>query len=447
MKLNKTFGLFENFLNKNFFIDSRDVREDSVFICIKGLNDDGHKYIKPVLNNYKKTIIICEKKSKYSYLYKKNQRVLICQSTKYFMKDLALIKRYLLNENFFIGITGSSGKTTLKEMLYKVLSKFDSSYRSQKSFNNDIGLPISLINQKEKSKYNVYELGMNKLGEIDYLSKILKPNLGIITNIGDAHLGKLGSIANIAKAKSEIIKNITKNGTIILNRECKFFNKFENLARKKKLKILTFGSDKKSTISYKIINFNKIKIQIRNKKFNFKLQNNNINNINNLLVCFLVLDFLNLKIHSAKKILEKIKNVNGRGNIIKFKNKVEVIDDSYNSNPSSLKGSISDFYNTRSKKKKILVIGDMLELGRYSKKEHIGIGKYLLKYNFFRVYLIGKQSKNIFERINTTFWCKYYSNIDKFSKDFDDVLLENCMIMFKASNGTGLNKLLSKKLY
>ena len=190
-----------------------------------------------------------------------------------------------------------------------------------------------------------------------------------------------------------------------------------------------------------------MQIKIRNKKFNFKLQNNNINNINNLLVCFLVLDFLNLKTQSAKKILEKIKNVNGRGNIIKFKNKVEVIDDSYNSNPSSLKGSISDFYNTRSKKKKILVIGDMLELGRYSKKEHIGIGKYLLKYNFFRVYLIGKQSKNIFEQINTTFWCKYYSNIDKFSKDFEDVLLENCMIMFKASNGTGLNKLLSKKLY
>ena len=113
MKLNKTFGLF-----KNFFIDSRDVREDSVFICIKGLNDDGHKYIKPVLNNYKKTIIICEKKSKYSYLYKKNQRVLICQSTKYFMKDLALIKRYLLNENFFIGITNFN------------FQRFDSSFHS-----------------------------------------------------------------------------------------------------------------------------------------------------------------------------------------------------------------------------------------------------------------------------------------------------------------------------
>ena len=267
----KKFNYNLNIINKKYYIDSRDVKENSAFICLKGNNNDGHKFINYVLKNFKKTIVIGEKNSKYTKNYKDNNRVILCTSTRKFIIDLAKIKRLVLNERFFIGITGSSGKTSLKEILYSILKKYDTTYKSQKSFNNDIGLPFTLINQNKASKYNIYEVGMNRLGEINALSKILKPNLGVITNIGEAHLGKLGSINKIAKAKSEIIKNITKNGIIILNKDCKFYEKLKKISKLNKLKILSFGYDAKATISYKIIELNKVQIKLRNKYFKLKL--------------------------------------------------------------------------------------------------------------------------------------------------------------------------------
>lgn len=443
----KNLFLNKNIINKKFFIDSRNVTENSVFICIKGKKNDGHKYIKFVLKNFKKTLVICEKKSKYSKSFYSEKRVLFCDSSITFLANLASIKRFILDDKYFIGITGSSGKTSLKEILYNILKKYHFTYKSQKSFNNHIGLTYTLINQNRKFKYNIYEIGMNKLGEIDYLSKILKPNLGIITNIGEAHLGKLGSVNNIAKAKSEIISNIVKNGVIILNRDCKFYNKLKKISKSNRLKVLSFGQNTRATICYEIIDSNKIQIKLKGKSFYLKLKYINLNIINNILVCFLVLDFLKLNMNLAKNFFQKLKNIRGRGNVVKINNQISIIDDSYNSNPVSLKNSINEFHNLNTKKNKILVLGDMLELGKFSRKKHIEVGKYLKLFKFHRIYLVGIKSKQIYEQIKSTFWCKYSENINVFSKDFKNVLMENSIIMFKASNGVGINKLLNKKIY
>ena len=441
------FNITNKILKKKFYIDSRLVKENSVFLCIKGPNNDGHKYAKLILDRFKRTIIICEKNSIYLKNLKNSNRVIFCNSTKDFLINLARIKRYLLSSKNFIGITGSSGKTSLKDLLFTVLNKYKKSYKSQKSFNNNIGLPYTLVNQNINSEFNIYELGMNNFGEIDYLSNILKPNLAIITNIGEAHLGNLGSVKNIAKAKAEIIKNITKQGTIILNHDCKFFDQLKKISKKNKIKVLSFGSTSKATVSYKVISLNEIEIKLNNLKFKLKLNNINPNIINNILVCILVLSFFKLNIKKSKNYFNKIKNTRGRGNIIKFRKKIIIIDDSYNSNPSSLKSSINQFEKLSTKKKKILVIGDMLELGKFSKKKHGEIGNYLSKMRFNRILLVGKESKEIYKKIKSTFWCKYFQNINIFSKYFKNVLIENSIIMFKASNGVGLNKLLNKKIY
>jgi len=441
------FNIANKILKKKFYIDSRLVKENSVFLCIKGPNNDGHKYAKLILDRFKRTIIIAEKNSIYLKNIKNSNRVILCNSTKDFLINLARIKRYLLSSKNFIGITGSSGKTSLKDLLFTVLNKYKKSYKSQKSFNNNIGLPYTLVNQNIKSEFNIYELGMNNFGEIDYLSNILKPNLAIITNIGEAHLGNLGSINNIAKAKAEIIKKITKQGTMIKNHDCKFFDKLKKKKKKNKIKVLSFGSTSKATVSYKVISLNEIEIKLNNLKFKLKLNNINPNIINNVLVCILVLGFFKLNIKKSKNYFNKIKNTRGRGNIVKFRKKIIIIDDSYNSNPSSLKRSINEFERLATKKKKILVIGDMLELGKFSKKKHGEIGNYLSKMGFNRILLVGKESKEIYEKIKSTFWCKYFENINIFSKYFKNVLIENSIIMFKASNGVGLNKLLNKKIY
>jgi UDP-N-acetylmuramyl pentapeptide synthase len=161
----------------------------------------------------------------------------------------------------------------------------------------------------------------------------------------------------------------------------------------------------------------------------------------------LVLNHLNLNINLAKTILKNIRSIRGRGNIIKIDKNISIIDDSYNSNPVSLKKSISEFHDFKTKKRKILVLGDMLELGKFSKLKHLEIGKFLKLFKFDRIYLVGDKSKQIYKQIKSTFWCKYCENINVFSREFKNVLMENSIIMFKASNGVGLNKLLNKKIY
>ena len=441
------FDISEKILNKKVFIDSRLVKENSIFICIKGPNNDGHKFAQKLLNKFQKIIVVCEKKSKYSSKLKKDNRIIFCNSTRNFLINLSKIKRHLLKSNKFIGITGSSGKTSLKDLLHEVLSKYDKSYKSQKSFNNNIGLPYTLVNQKKESKYNIYEIGMNNFGEIDYLSSILIPNLAIITNIGEAHLGNLGSISNIAKAKAEIINNIDKEGTVILNFNCKFYRQLKKISKNNNINVLSFGSSDKASASYKIIGLNIVEFKINKKKIILKLNSLNLNIINNILVCFLVLNFYKLNLSKIKNYFNKIKITKGRGNLVRLGNKISIVDDSYNSNPCSLKNSIQQFDKLTTNKKKILVIGDMLELGKFSKRKHIEVASYLSKMHFDRIYLVGKNSREIFKKIKSTLWCKYFSNINAFSKYFKNVLVANSIIMFKASNGVGLNKFLNKKIY
>ena len=438
----------KNFFNKKIFIDSREVKENSIFICIKGEKKDGHSFAKKILKNFLNVIVVCEKKTKYLKNIKKyKNRIVLCDSTISYMQDFAKIKRLLLNNSLFIGITGSSGKTTLKETVFNCLSAFNKSYRSKKSFNNHIGLPFTLINQNQSSKFNIYELGMNKLGEINFLSKILKPNIAVITNIGEAHLGKLGSVKAIAKAKSEIIKNIEYKGLIILNRDCNFFNYFKKIAKEKKLNILTFGKNKNANIFYRINNKGNYDLFFRNKKIFSDLLILNINQINNIMICALLLFKLQLNLKKGIRKIQNFSSLKGRGNIVKKSKKITLIDDSYNSNPISLKSSLDFLSEYKNNSKKIAVIGDMLELGKFSKKKHEDIGKYINAINIDKVYTIGKESKKIFYQLDPSKRGSCYKNIKAFQKEFDKLIVANSVILFKASNSIGLYKFLNNKIY
>ena len=147
------------------------------------------------------------------------------------MNKLALQKRYL-TKAIIIGVTGSSGKTTLKTLLGQTLNNFGDTYFSPKSYNNHFGVPLSLSNIEQNQEYGVFEIGMSKSGEINRLSKLVKPNIGIITNVAQAHIENFKNIKGIAKAKSEIINNINPGGMIILNRDDSFFQYFKNISKK-----------------------------------------------------------------------------------------------------------------------------------------------------------------------------------------------------------------------
>ena len=210
-------------------INSKQIKKNNLFIAIKGKNYDGHIFVEEALKN-KANYCVVQKN-----INRLNKKKLIKYfSTTNFLNKLAILKRSSINLKV-IAITGSSGKTTLKTLLGKILSEYGKTYFSQKSYNNHIGVPLSLCNLENDHKYGVFEIGMSNAGEIRKLSNLVKPYIAIITNIGEAHIENFADSNGIAKAKSEIIENIIKGGYLILNREDIYFNYLSKLAKKKKL--------------------------------------------------------------------------------------------------------------------------------------------------------------------------------------------------------------------
>jgi len=203
------------------------IRKKNLFVTIKGENNDGRKFIPDALKKGAKYIV----SSKVIKKYKK--KTIIVKNEISFLKQFAMLKR-LKSLAKIIAITGSAGKTSLKNLIKELLQNFEETHSSPRSFNNHLGVPVSLSNLSTEDRYGVFEVGMSKSGEINDLSKLIQPHVGIITNVGEAHIENFKNIYGIAKAKAEIINNIKEKGTIILNRDDKFFTYFRKKAKSKK---------------------------------------------------------------------------------------------------------------------------------------------------------------------------------------------------------------------
>ena len=273
-------------------INSKETKKNNLFIAIKGKNYDGHIFAREALKNKANYCVVQKNINKIN-----KNRLIKCSSTLSFLNKLALLKRNHSNSNV-IAITGSSGKTTLKTLLGRILKEYGKTYFSQKSYNNHIGVPLSLCNLEHEHKYGVFEIGMSKAGEIRKLSSLIKQNNAIITNIGEANLENFENLKGIAKAKSEIIENINKDGYLILNRDDKYFNYFLNLARKKKINVLSFGNSNKSNaklIENKLVkNYNVLHFRVLNKNIHLKVKKANPLIISNILFTLITLYALDL---------------------------------------------------------------------------------------------------------------------------------------------------------
>ena len=429
---------------KNVSINSKEIKKDDVYFAIKGKRIDGNKFIQESLNKGS-SLCIVNKINKNNSLSKQVK----VKDTLNFLTRCSSILRENIKAKI-ISITGSCGKTTLKEMLGTILNRISKTSYSPKSFNNKYGVPLSLFNTKIEDEFGVFEVGMDKKGEIDYLTKIIKPDVGIITNISYAHSKNFENIKQIADAKAEIMNNIKKEGSIILNMDDKFYSYLRNLALKKNLKVITFGIENKKSM-IKIFKIRKIKnkfnlsINVNGLIYNFYSHNNNKSNLYNILASLSLISlFKNIR-NLKKDIFMNHKTPIGRGDIskIKLKNKkIYLIDEAYNSNPLSLKTAIENFDRIESKdSKKYLVLGDMLELGKHSKKQHKLMSKVVNKTRINRVYVIGKYIKETFKRLNKNKKGKVLNNNLKILDLINNKLKNNDYIMIKGSNSTGLNKI------
>ena len=442
-ELNNTNNISTKLKINNASINSKEINKNDIFFAIKGKNKDGNLFITEAFKNGA-SLVITDK-------LKNNKNCLRVKNTLNFLTHASSILRENLSCKV-IAITGSSGKTSLKELIGRSLKKDYSVTYSPRSFNNNFGVPVSLFNLRKSDDFGIFEIGMNKKGEINYLSKIIKPDVGIITNISYAHIKNFKNIKEIALAKSEIIQNIKENGHLILNADDYFYNFHKKIALKKNINILSFSiKNKSSTIYLNSIIKEKLKykiyITIDKRSSYFYLNTCYESDIKNLLASIAVV--------SIYKDIDKIncnyfynhKIPTGRGDISKiklFKKNFYLIDQSYNSNPLSLNSALKNFNTIKlNDAKKHLILGDMLELGKYSKKLHKDIIKNINKTSIKNVNVIGKYMSEAYKILYKNKKGSILKNNFEIINLIKNNINNNDYLMIKGSNSTGLNKLTS----
>ncbi len=427
-------------------INSKEVNKNDIFFAIKGKKNDGNKYIGEAFKNKASLVVVNKVQNKF------NSKLQIkVRNTLKFMTEISKIFRQNIDTNI-IAITGSCGKTTLKELLGNVLGKISSVSISPKSYNNKFGVPLSLLNLKHSDEFGVLEVGMDKKGEIDNLTNIIKPNVGLITNINYAHAKNFKNIKQIALAKAEMIKNILPNGFVVLNADDSFFKLHKRIAENNNINVISFGIKTKKA-NVKLFNIKKVKkafkIKVKlNDKFKYFIISNNFqSNIYNILSALSVISIYKDVLKLNEKIFLDFRSPAGRGDhsTIKIGNKkINLIDESYNSNPLSLKSALKNYDNIDTKKyRKYLLLGDMMELGSHSKKLHQSIVPLINETNIDKVFVMGKMVREIFYNIVKVKRGRILENksgiFELIKKDFNN----NDYLMIKASNATGFNSIVN----
>lgn len=421
-------------------IDSRKIVKGCLFVAIKGEKYDGHNFVEESIKKGASAVLINKKNlNKYENI---NSPIITVPDTIKAYGELANKWRKKLNAKV-IGLTGSAGKTTTKEIISTLLSEKYNVLKTEANNNNHIGVPLTIFNSNEKHEVLVLELGTNHIGEIYYTSKIAEPDIALITNIGSSHLEFLINKNGVLKEKSDLFRITDRmKGIICINNDDKLLNK----ESKKYKNTITFGLKKGSNVKGKTVSENGnnslLKIKYKKKEFVSELPLLGEHNISNYLAAVTISLITGLK---EKHIINGTKKVNSyKGRLeLKVKNNIKIIDDTYNANPESMKAALNVLKNLNNNKKKIAILGDMFELGEKSVEYHSELGKYIKKIKPDSLYTIGKLMKNLHSSLNgAKFEHKHFSNrksLENFiiKNDFD-----NSVILFKGSRGMKMEEFL-----
>ena len=437
--------------SKNILINSKKINKKDIFFGLKGKFNDGSKFADEAIKNGAAFCIVN------SYKNKSIKKIKVDSSLNTLTKSASTLRK--VSNSKIISITGSSGKTSLKELLAFVFNKITPTSYSKYSYNNKFGVPLSLLNIKKKHDFSILEVGMDKKGEINKLTNIIKPDLGIITNISYAHIKNFNNLNQIAKAKAEMMNNITLDGTIVLNMDDNYFNYLKEIAIQKKLKVISFSKKNNSSNIglIKIIKkYSKLKLIIRvnNSKKDFIVNQNLKPYLTNILATIAVLSkFFDLN-KIDRNIFLNFKIPKARGDTVKIKFKKKSIlltDESYNSNPLSLNFAVKNFDSIKTQKKKILVLSDMLELGKFSKYLHIKVAKSINKTKINKIYVYGRYVRDLYKNLTKIKQGKILKNKNEIYELVRNNIDNNHHFMFKGSNSTGLQEVVSnikkRKIY
>ncbi len=423
--------------NLNISTDTRNIKKGDLFIALKGKNFDGHDFLHEAFLKGAAAAVVSEDKYR-------NLPVIVVQDTLKALHDMAsyYIRNVLVNAEV-IAITGSVGKTTTKDMLHTVLSQYGVSHVNDGNLNNNIGLPLTILKAPENCLYLILEMGMNKAGEIKELSKISNPNIAVITNIEPVHVENFSSLFDIAQAKLEILYGVKNNGTLILNKDNKYY---DYLLSHVDRDVVSFGRSESATVCL----LNVIK---NDKGLNLKirLNNNQIMNCNlcvqgkhfvySVLAVVAVIQNLGLNLSKLPLALENFNITKGRGSVHKAKYNgkcIHLIDDSYNASPASMKAAIRTL-GIYSNRRKVALLGDMLELGNKSITFHMKLLDSIVKYDVDKVYTVGKFMLKLHRLLPGNIKGTHFNDSNQLKSNLANIVQNNDVVLVKGSRGVKMD--------
>lgn len=372
---------------KSISTRSNDISDACLFIALVGKNFDAHDFVPDAIAHHCCAILVNRKLDVPEHISQ-----LVVADTQ---KALGLMGQYVCNEvnPLRLALTGSCGKTTVKEMLSCILSQKGQVHMTQGNFNNEIGVPLTLLGLTEEDEFGVFELGANHQHEIDYTSNLVQPQIALINNIAPAHLEGFGSIEGIAQAKSEIFNHLQTQGYAIINQDDHYAEQF--IEKTRAFQQICYASSQKadvyaSNIQSDLQGFYQFTLHIQQQSINIHLTVPGRHQVDNALAAAAMAHAAQISIEHIAKGLKKATTVAGRMQLHRFEG-VIVMDDSYNANPKSVKAAI-DWLSERDGQS-WLVLGDLGEMGYESISWHQHLGDYAAEKNIDRVFTLGESSK------------------------------------------------------
>ena len=419
----------------NFSKDTRKINKGDTYIGIKGESFDGNIFYKDAFEKGAEIAIVDNENLNYEVIEDKS--IILVKDSIIALGKLAAYKRSLYNIPV-IAVTGSVGKTSTKDIIYSILSKKYNILKTDGNYNNNIGLPLTILRLKNHNMM-ILEMGMNKFKEIEYLSNIAKPTHAVITNVGTAHIGNLKSRYNILKAKLEILSGLEKNGKLYINNDNDLLNKYLNQIREK-INVVTIGINNNSDYMATNLKLNTFESNFKINNYDFKINIGGKAFIYNALIGYALGKEFNLSNEEIYDALSNTKLTENRLEKLTGKNGETIINDTYNASFDSIKNAL-ELLSKANNKRKILVLGDVLELGIYDEEIHKNIGYEILKYKIDIIILVGNSVKYIKEVLNSN---KYTANIYLFNKEndtyevLDNIIEKDDLVLLKASHGIKL---------
>lgn len=406
--------------------DTRKIEKGSIFFALKGPNFNGNKFAKKAISLGAILAVIDEPEYQ-------NENTILVDDTLKSLQQLAHDYRNTISAKV-IGLTGSNGKTTTKELLSKALGTKFNVFSTPGNFNNHIGVPLTLLSIPQNTDFAIIEMGDNKPGDIKELCEIACPDFGFITNIGKDHIEGYGTMEGNIATKKELVDYLDQNNKLFI-----FSSDSENVPNlaigiKKSLEI----NDYLSIFNFKQLPSNPfVTYEIGDTCYETKLVGDY--NFENIKFSIAISHYLDVELPTSSEAICSYSPVNNRSQFIKKSNN-EVILDAYNANPSSVENALNSFFNVKSDFPKIAILGDMLELGDISKEEHLNVLNKLNNQNDVKPLFVG----SIYFQFSDKFDFTFFENTEEASKYFEKNAIKKALVLFKGSRGIALEKLLEK---